>query len=119
MFDVIEWKAFLKTRTRKGAEILLGRIAKVLEDNPSLLHCKPYWKDRTLIEAVFTTPLGVPSIQVAIFQALTSAGRIAHHWSVRVPQQYEGGKWDFAAWSDKKTTLSGVVAVELEVRNYK
>jgi hypothetical protein len=118
VFNHIRWKVFLRTNGKTKAELLLRRIAKALGDPMTVLDLKPYRKDPSLFEAAFTTPLGLREVEKAIFETLKRADRIAYRWIVRPPQDYEGGKWDLAGWSENRTKLSGVEAVEFEIANY-
>ena len=116
-FDRLLWKAFLRASNAKNADVLIRRIAKALEKEVSVVDLRPYRKDKTLFEASFTTPLGMTEVQDALFESLRLADKLSPAWEVRPPQQYEGGKWDFAGSSDRKLTISGVVRLEFEAAN--
>jgi hypothetical protein len=117
-FDEIRWNVFLRVGNRKNAETVLKRIAKALGDTISVLDVVPDREERTLVKATFTTPLGTARIQDAAFESLLKAGALSHHWEVRTPQSYEGSRWDFAGWSNRKFRLSGIVAAEFEIANF-
>jgi len=71
-----------------------------------------------MFKATFTSPLGIARVQEAAFESLRRAGELSHHWEVRTPQEYEGGRWDFAGWSARKFRLGGIAAVEFEISNF-
>jgi hypothetical protein len=117
MFDFIRWKVFLRVKTQKKAELLLARIAKQLGFSIEILSSKPDPNDPAFYEATFTSPLSIERVQEAAFEVLRHAGRIADRWTVCAPQDYEGGKWDFAGWSERPK-VSGVVSAQFEIMNY-
>ena len=118
MFDTIRWKAFLRVTTKEKAEKLLRRLSKALDKEITILHSEPYWKDSSLFEASFTTPLAAKDVHEAVFGALLSAGQVSYGWSVRCPSEYAGNKWDFAGETDKKIRIAGVISLEFEIKNY-
>jgi len=118
LFNHIRWKAFLKAKSKAKAELLLRRISKLIGDPITILGLRLYRKDASLYEGVFTSPLGLREVERSVFEALIRADRVAYRWIVRLPQEYDGGKWDFAGCSEKRTKLSGLETVEFEILNY-
>jgi hypothetical protein len=117
-FDEIRWNVFLSAGNRRNAETLLKRIAKALGEKISGVDIVPDREAPTLFKATFTSPLEIARVEDAAFESLRKAGALSHHWEVRTPQGYEGGRWDFAGWSNRKLRISGIVAAEFEIANF-
>jgi hypothetical protein len=115
MFEVIDWKAYLKAKTEDKAKFLLKRFEKTIELKVELKNCVQYWKDDTLYEARFTTELKVEEISNAIFESLLIGKKISYSWQVFGPNN-SNQYWDFEALTDK-TIIPGVEWVSYRISN--
>ena len=118
MFREIRWKAFIRAGAQKNAETVLRRIEKALGREISMVTIAPSRRDEGLFEIVFTSPLGIERVQDAVFESLRQGDKLSYEWSVRPPQDYKGGKWDFAASATRRLRISGIEALDFEIANY-
>jgi hypothetical protein len=114
-FETILWRALIRTQPRK-VELFLRRFGKALGTEVRLERCEPYWKDRSLVDIRFTSPLNASDIRQATFEALLLCQRLLPQWTVTGPTSYEGDRWEF--YGSSRDEVRGLVMMEIWVRNF-
>lgn len=99
MFESIRFQAFLRVANERKVAGILRRFGQASNRAMTLHHCERYWKDRTLFDVQFSTPLGVEDIATAVFQTLCVCRTLLPEWSVRGPFSYANGAWEFQGQS--------------------
>ncbi|MFC4062277.1 hypothetical protein ACFOWE_28580 [Planomonospora corallina] len=82
MFEVINWRGYLRVNKQAGAERVIARMGAALGEPFTLLSYQRYWKMPELAEVQLTSPLGVQEPQEAVFRTMLAAQKIAGPWSV-------------------------------------
>src|SRR5262245_35326538 len=118
MNNRIRWQVFLKVSSREKADRLLKEVARAIGREITLLECEPYWKDKSLFGATFSSSIDSEECAPAVLEALQTCGRLARSWTVGPPQFYEGGRWEFSGGATSPgIKLAGVTHIDFQVGN--
>lgn len=112
----IEWHAFLRAQRKDKVDLFLKRAEKAFEREICLLHCEPYFKDKSLYDFTFLTSLEDKAIKDAVFTALLLCQRLKLRWIVGGPSEYEDGQWAFSGSASDKAT--GLELITFELSNF-
>lgn len=116
MHKNIYWHAFFKVNREEKVQKLLTRFNEVCNIKVTLISCERYWKDPTLFDVVFTTPLNKEEITDAVFAALVISNKLAYQWEVTGPYIFEQGIWEFRGLTTK-TKVTGMEWIEFTVKS--
>lgn len=117
-FESINWRAFLRVNSVKNMQVVINRIAKMIDQNVRIKSYEKYWKDQSLYLVNFESDLDAGNIKDAMFNTLLICGSIASHWTVTSPSSYTDDRWEFQG-SSEKTSISGVEIIEFHIFNFK
>jgi hypothetical protein len=115
-FEVMSWRVLLRTPPRK-LNLHLQRFSETLGLDITLRQSAPYVADRSLVEALFTTPLNASGIAQATFEALRLCQRLLPEWTIAGPSSYEGDRWEFLGTSCNEA--AGIVMMQFWVSNFR
>ena len=116
MFKVIKWKASLRVANERKVTKLLKRYAAASGQRMTLLNCERCWKDRTLFQVEFTSPLYVETISEAIFLTLCTCNNLHLNWNVTGPFGYDDGLWEFRGYT--MNYAQGIESVGFCINNF-
>ncbi|MDQ0062700.1 hypothetical protein [Paenibacillus harenae] len=116
MHKYIYWHAFFKVNREEKVHKLLTRFNEVCDMKGTLVSCERYWKDSSLFDVVFSTPLNKDEIADAVFAALVISHKLAYQWEVTGPYISEPGMWGFRGLTTK-TKVTGIEWIEFRVES--
>ncbi len=116
MYKYIYWHAFFKVNSVEKVHKQLTRFNEVCNMNGTLVSCERYWKDSSLFNVVFCTPLNKDDIADAVFAALLIAHKLAYQWEVTGPYISEPGMWEFRGLTTN-TKVTGIEWIEFRVES--
>lgn len=114
MFNEIVWHAFFKTKTSEKAQKLIKKFEDVCSTQVTLCKCERYWKDSSLFDVTFTTPLNNSNVSEAVFQTLVTAHSLAYEWGVSGPYTNQENNWMFSGITTK-TKVTGIEWIEFSI----
>lgn len=114
MYKEIYWHAFFKVATKDSAQKLLKKFDECCETKATLLTCERYWKDDSLFNVTFTTPLMETDVSSAVFTVLLTTHKLANAWNVTGPYSHERGMWEFHGLATK-TKVPGIEWIEFRM----
>ena len=78
--------------------------------------CERYWKDRTLFDVRFSSPLHADGIAQATFETLRLCQTLMGDWTVAGPYDFADGQWEFRGSS--RNVAEGIVLIDFSVDNF-
>ncbi len=119
MFKKINLTIFLRVHDLQAAESLLAKVRKNIEVVLATVSCEPYWKDNALFRVELNYPLEIEEVSTAIFETLQVLNKLAHHWTISGPSQFEGNKWLFEGIAvEKDCKIQGITFIDFSVNSY-
>jgi hypothetical protein len=93
----IYWRLFLKATTKAKARSYLNEVQSVLNQPVDVVLFDKSSEGPNCYEAVFWSSLDASphNKEIAVYEMLQVAGRLADKWAMRVPQVYTTSCWDF------------------------
>ncbi|MGI2294256.1 hypothetical protein [Paenibacillus sp. GXUN7292] len=116
MLKYIHWKSFFKVNSEEKVHKLLAKINELCDVKATLISCERYWKDTSLFDIVFSTPLYKDEIADAVFAALVISHKMAYQWEVTGPYISEQGMWEFRGLTTN-TKVTGIEWIEFRVES--
>lgn len=116
-FENIYWKAYFKINSESKVKLMIKKLEKVIEKPITVISSEKYWKDNSLYEVNFTTPLGIDEVEKAIFEVLRTYKLLGQDCNIVGPENYEGEKWSFEGICNR-TNISGLEWISFRIQNY-
>ncbi|WP_141504495.1 hypothetical protein [Paenibacillus luteus] len=114
MLKYIYWHAYFKVNREEKVHKLLARINEICDMKGTLISSERYWKDSSLFDVVFRTPLIKDKIADTVFEALVISNKLAYQWEVTGPYISEPGMWNFHGLTTK-TKVTGIEWIQFRV----
>jgi hypothetical protein len=118
MFEHIEWTMFINATREKNALSVLHRFRKALDRDVSIVKCEHYWKDPSLFYAVVRSPLQIEDVANAILETLLACRRVTSTWSIGLPQEYIGNRWEFSGSTNEHISVYGIKLLDFRIVNF-
>lgn len=116
-FENIYWKAYFKINSESKVKLMIKKLEKVIEKTITVINSQKYWKDNSLYEVNFTTPLGIDEVEKAIFEVLRTYKLLGQDWHIVGPENNAGKKWSFEGICSR-TNISGLEWISFRIQNY-
>ncbi len=116
-FENICWKAYFKINSESKIKLMIKKLEKVIEKPITVISSQKYWKDNSLYEVSFTTPLGIDEVEKAIFEVLRTYKLLGQDCHIVGPEINAGKKWSFEGICSR-TNISGLEWISFNIQNY-
>ena len=113
MYQCIYWHAFFRVTRVEKVTKLLRKFDELCDTKTSLLSCERYWKDESLFDVSFSSPLKKIDISDAVFTSLVVANKLANSWEIAGPY-ISNVKWEFHGLTTK-TKVTGIEWVQFRL----
>lgn len=114
MYSYIHWHAFFKANTEDKVRKLLAKFEDVCETKVTQSVFERYWKDSSLYDVGFSTPLNKDEITEAVFSTLVISHKLAYTWEVTGPSISESGIWQFRGLTTN-TKVTGIEWIQFRL----
>ncbi len=125
-FPHIHWNLQMRVKTQAKAQKVFRWFAKHIGQELIVLECERHWTHKDIFVAYVRTPLGVVSVEEAVFRALQACQVVTPHWVVTGPVALDGGMWEFSGLADSRndpkwpisSQVPGLIWASFVIRNY-
>jgi hypothetical protein len=118
MFKSIEISLHLDVKTKEKGERVLKRFAERFKHKFTVISFEKNVDDPSLFRVDIVTPLGIQTIQEAVFQTLRICSGLSGAWLIAGPISHHDDTWEFMGWASiGQISIPGVRAAAFEISN--
>lgn len=115
-YESIKWRGYFKVTSPSKIPIMIKKLEKLMSEDITVISNEKYWKDTSLYEVNFTTPLAIDNIEKTIFKVLRLSSFIGYNCTVIGPNSFDNETWSFQGIISK-TTVPGLEWIHFELEN--